>query len=61
MKVSIHHRMETDNFEAQRNREVIESLQKRLEDLERINMDLEYRLGASYIYRIFVVTFLYLP
>ena len=55
--------METDEFlEAQRNREVIESLQQRLEDLERINMDLEYRLGASYIYRIFVVSILlYLP
>ena len=39
--------METDEFlEAQRNREVIESLQQRLEDLERINMDLEYRLGS---------------
>lgn len=38
--------METDEYlEAQRNREVIESLQQRLEDLERINMDLEYRLG----------------
>jgi hypothetical protein len=55
--------METDEFlEAQRNREVIESLQQRLEDLERINMDLEYRLGASYIYRIFVISILlYLP
>ena len=39
--------METDEYlEAQRNREVIESLQQRLEDLERINMDLEYRLGT---------------
>ena len=39
--------METDEYlEAQRNRDVIESLQQRLEDLERINMDLEYRLGS---------------
>ena len=38
--------METDDYlEVQKNREVIDSLQQKLEDLERINLDLEYRLG----------------
>lgn len=40
--------METDeNIESQRNRDMIESLQQRVEDLDKINMDLEYRLGTK--------------
>jgi predicted RNase H-like nuclease (RuvC/YqgF family) len=38
-------RMESDEYaEAQRNREIIENMQQRLEEMERINFDLEDRL-----------------
>lgn len=38
-------RMESDEYaEAQRNREIIENMQLRLEEMERINVDLEDRL-----------------
>jgi predicted RNase H-like nuclease (RuvC/YqgF family) len=37
--------MDSDEYaEAQRNREIIESMQQRLEEMERINVDLEGRL-----------------
>ena len=50
-EIPLFERMQKEEYvEVHRNRELIESLQQRLEDLDKINMDLEHRLGKGFYY-----------